>query len=82
MTLLGTGDSEPLAVPTPFFAQQIFNDSLYLNFGEVGGHLRLLDGLGHEQIGSAAGRLWITPFTPVNSPSLMGEGGGEETISS
>lgn len=74
VTLLDTDGSELLAITKSFFAQQIFNDSLYINLRELCWHFCLLDSSGHEQIWSAARRLWIVHFTP--SQYFMSDGWG------
>lgn len=80
VTLLGTDGSEPWAITKPFFAQQIFNDSLYIKLRKVCWHLHLLDGPGHEQIGSASRRLWIIHFTPSQYFLSAGWGGKKQFL--
>lgn len=62
------------------FAQQIFNDSLYINLWELCWHLHLLDGPGHKQIWSAARKLWIGHFTASQYFISDGWGGRNDFI--
>lgn len=76
VTLLDTDGSEPLAITKPFFAQQIFNNSLYIHLWELCWRLHLLDGPGHEQIWNAVRTFWIVHFTP--SQYFLSDGWGGE----